>query len=278
VDGRVLTGTVIDPAALRALWDFSDPAGSERRFRERRSASADPQEAAVLTTQVARALGLQEQYAEAHAELDALTSAEGEVGTRAALERGRLLRDAGDPVAAATCFTRARVLADEGGRPGLGLDALHMLALLPEAPAEQERLTREALDVARASADPEAKRWVAPLLNNQGMVLHDAGDLAAALETFEEAVRVRNAQGDAAETAIARWMVGWTLRLLGRADEALALQQELARTNEEVGRPDPYVHDELALLHAERGEPDLAAHHERKAARLRRVSADRSRG
>nr|WP_281497465.1 tetratricopeptide repeat protein [Ornithinimicrobium sp. F0845] len=144
-----------------------------------------------------------------------------------------------------------------------------MLALLPDDPAEQERRTREALALARASSDPEVRRWVAPLLNNLGMTLHDTGDLVAALEAFEEAVRVRTAQGDAPETAVARWMVGWTLRLLGRTDEALAIQQALAHENEEADRPDPYVHDELALLHAERGEPDLAARHDREAARLR---------
>lgn len=263
---------MIDPAELRSLWDFSDPAGSEQRFRQRRSSCTDASDVAVLTTQVARALGLQGQYVEAHVQLDHLTTVEGEVGVRIALERGRLHRSAGEPDRAAVCFERARDLADRAGLPGLSVDALHMLAILPEDAAEQVRRHREALAVARASTDEEARRWVAPLLNNLGMALHGVDDLDAALAVFSEAVQVRRAAGEESEAAVARWMVAWTLRLLGRGGEALSIQQELAAENAAANRPDPYVHDELATLHAERGESDRSAHHRSEAARLRRLA------
>ena len=52
-----------DPAEL---WDFDDPAASEHRFRE----AAVGSDRAVMLTQVARALGLQEAYDAGHALLD----------------------------------------------------------------------------------------------------------------------------------------------------------------------------------------------------------------
>ena len=54
------------------LWDFSDPAASEERFRE---AADDDEHAghvrAVMATQLARALGIQGRWAEAFEVLDA---------------------------------------------------------------------------------------------------------------------------------------------------------------------------------------------------------------
>jgi hypothetical protein len=43
-------------------------------------------------------------------------------------------------------------------------------------------------------------------------------------------------------------MVAWTLRLLGRPDEALAMQRALKAELEAAGEQDEYVDQELALL------------------------------
>lgn len=56
---------------VRALWGWDDPAGSETRFREA-AAAASGTEREVLLTQMARALGLQDRFAEGHAGLDRL--------------------------------------------------------------------------------------------------------------------------------------------------------------------------------------------------------------
>jgi hypothetical protein len=86
-------------------WDFDDPAGSERKLREAADASTGAQRDAWMT-QVARALGLQGRFDEAHTVLDALGGADPEVDTRLALERGRLLRSAGEAPAARTHSNR----------------------------------------------------------------------------------------------------------------------------------------------------------------------------
>jgi tetratricopeptide (TPR) repeat protein len=122
-----------------------------------------------------------------------------------------------------------------------------MVALV--APAEeQQRLTAEALAVARASSAQAARDWDASLLNNLGMAHADAGDWSAALAAFEDALAARERIGDAARTRVARWMVGWALRNLGRTEEALAVQTALKAELEAVGEEDPYVDEELRLI------------------------------
>jgi tetratricopeptide (TPR) repeat protein len=231
---------VIDP---KPLWDFNDPVGSEGRFRAAAQGRPSP-EAEAWATQVARALGMQERYDEGHAVLDAIRSEAHEVRCRVALERGRLWRSAGDADAARPCFESAAELAPADS---LRIDAWHMLALVLPRP-ESTDLTHRALETARASAEPAARAWEASLLNNLGMEHADAGDFAAALPVFEQALAVRRTGGDAEAIRIARWMVAWSLRNLGRTDEALTIQRELAAELEAAGLDDPYVREELALL------------------------------
>jgi tetratricopeptide (TPR) repeat protein len=228
------------------LWDFDDPAGSEQRFRTA-AETAEGSDRLVLLTQVARALGLQERYDEGHAVLDHLSLADHEVATRAELERGRLLRSAGSPDEARPHFEAAARAARENGLEALHVDALHMVALVAP-PDQQQRLTEEALTVARGSEDPAARSWDASLLNNLGMVHADAEEWPAALARFEEALEARERIGEPGRTRVARWMVGWALRNLGRTDEALAVQTRLKAELEEAGEEDPYVDEELALL------------------------------
>ncbi len=232
-----------DPAEL---WDFDDPVGSEARFRAAAD-TAEGSERLVLITQVARALGLQERYDEGHAVLDQLSVDDDEVATRVSLERGRLLRSAGEADEARPHFEAAAAAARESGLEALHVDALHMVALV--APAEdQQRLTEEALAVARASSAQAARDWDASLLNNLGMAHTDNGDWPAALAAFEEALAARERIGDAARTRVARWMVGWALRNLGRTEEALAVQTALKAELEAAGEEDPYVDEELRLI------------------------------
>lgn len=244
---------------LDALWDFEDAPASEARLRSAADASDDPTERLILLTQVARALGLQSRYDEARTQLHRVETAardaevNAEVTVRLHLERGRLHRSAGDQAEADSCFTSAVDRAEREGLDGLRVDALHMLALLPESPHEQAALTRQAIDVARGSADERARRWEASLLNNLGMAQVDLGELDAALSTFREALVARRRTGSAREIQIARWMVGWALRLLGRSEEALAVQQDLKAELDAAGGRDPYVDEELALLSAPDG-------------------------
>ena len=231
---------------LRDLWDFGDPAGSEERFRALASASGEPG-ATRARTQVARALGLQGRYAEGHAVLDALDHSDAEARVRIALERGRLLRSAGDPGAARPHLEEAARLALGAGLEELEVDALHMVALVL-APADRLTAHQVALERSRAAAAPAARDWDASLLNNIGMEHADAGDHVGALVAFEEALAARERIGDAARTRVARWMVAWSLRNLGELDRAREMQLALKAELDARGEHDPYVDEELTLL------------------------------
>lgn len=234
-------------ADLRDLWDFEDPAGSEERFRRAAEEAVDDVARERALTQVARALGLQDRFAEGQAVLDALSGDDVEIAVRRELERGRLLRSAGGDETALPHFGAAADLARDAGLEELHVDALHMKALV--VPREKRlAATEEALAFARAAADPRARDWDASLLNNLGLIHADDGDLEQALEIFEDALAARARIGDPETTRIARWMVAWALRNLGRTDEALRMQRALKAEVEAAGRSDAYVDEELRLL------------------------------
>jgi len=237
---------MIDPTPL---WNFDDPSGSEQRLRAA-AEEAEGDDRLVLMTQVARALGLQERYDEGHAVLDHLSPTADEVSVRIVLERGRLLRSAGDPEGARSHFEAAAQTASSARLEALHVDALHMLALVAE-PAERDGIARRALDIARTSTDRAARDWDATLLNNLGLSQAEAGDFEAALISFEDALAARTRIGDPARTREARWMVAWALRHLGRRVEALMLQRHLRAELDASGLTDPHVDEELAILEAE---------------------------
>jgi tetratricopeptide (TPR) repeat protein len=239
--------TPLDPEALRAMWDVADPAGSAVRFAAARN-ELDPGSlrAWELATQQARALGLAGRFAEGHALLDDLQRAGADahpvVRARMALERGRLLNSAGNPAAAVPSFLAALPAAEAASRDDLAADALHMLAIAD--PGQESRWYAQGVQLAEASSDPSARRWLGPLHNNHGWALHDMGRYDEALVSFHAAFDAYRTTGDAESVRIAEWTIARGLRSLGRMDDALVIQRRLKAD----GPPDPYVDAELAIL------------------------------
>lgn len=233
---------------LRDLWDFDDPLGSESRFR---AAANDVSRRTLALTQVARALGLQGRFDEAEEQLAALDRRDPEVDVRVDLERGRIARDTGRSEAARGHFTAAATKAEDADLQEPLVDALHMLALVSDQP-ERDDAHQRALRVARRADDPAARRWEASLLKNIAMDHADAGDFELALPQFEAALDARRRlDPDPGRIVVARWMIAWALRNLGRDDEALVIQRDLKAELADRGQQDQYVDEELALL--ERG-------------------------
>jgi len=255
---------------LAPLWNFSDPAASEQRFRAA-LASARGDDVLILQTQIARTYGLRGNFARAREILDgiepALHSAGAEVRVRHALELGRSWASATHPDASQTpdakararaAYQRAFELAQAAQLDGLAIDALHMLAFVDTAPADQLKWGQRALALVETSPQPAAKAWEASLRNNVGLALHQLGRFDEALAQFQRALVLRERGTDAEATRIAHWMVAWTLRALGRADDALAIQLQLERECDAARAPDRYVYDELELLYRARGDADRA--------------------
>ncbi len=234
----------------RPLWNFTDPATSEQRFRDERArleAEAQRDQAAECRTQIARALGLQRRFDEAHRTLDeveAMTGLPDHVRVRLLLERGRVLNSSRRSGEARPLFEQACELASRCGEDDLAVDAAHMIAIVSKGDEAMEWNIR-ALAMAERSPCPRARRWAGSLHNNLGWSLHALKRFDEALEHFEAALAARIEQQDAAETLVARWCIARCLRSLGRLDEALVIQRDLHAAHEAAGSSDGYVCEEL---------------------------------
>jgi tetratricopeptide (TPR) repeat protein len=168
------------------------------------------------------------------------------------LERGRVLNSGGDPAAARPHFISALERAEAAGLDFLAADAAHMLAIV-EPPEAQVPWAERALRIAESSDDPRARRWIAPVTHNLGWTMHDLGRYDEALRYFEQALALREKQGDPEPIRVARWTVARCLRSLGRYEEALAIQRELREGGPGAGHIDEEI-AELQRLLAEPGD------------------------
>ena len=230
-------------------WNFDDPAASEAAFRQALAERPGADDALSLQTQIARTFSLRSRFAEAHAALDAiepqLAGAGAEPQVRWLLERGRTFRSSKLSERARPLFAEAAERAHGARLEALEVDALHMIALLETAPEAQLQWNRRALAVAAASADPTARNWDASLASNIGVSLHEAGRYDEALASFQSALAARERIGNAARTRVARRMVAWTQRSLGRHDAALAILHGLEAEYAATGGADGYVFEEI---------------------------------
>ncbi len=265
------------PLDLSSMWDFRNPALSEERFTAA-LATAAGDDALILRTQIARTWGLRGDFERARAilaEVEPLLAGAGaEPRVRHALELGRTHASPAHPKETQTdaakeagraCYMRALETAKTVGLDDLAIDVIHMMVMVDTAPEDQLRWNRAALALVEATTQPSAKRWEAPLRNNLGCAYWEMGRNEEALAEFQRALALREAQGNPVTIRIAHWMIAKTLRLLGRIDEALAIQERLEREWEAAGDSDTYVFEELALLHRARGEDALAAGYEARA-------------
>ncbi|TFD77766.1 tetratricopeptide repeat protein [Cryobacterium fucosi] len=237
----------VSQALLDSLWDFTDAEASARRFQQAADdAGRDEGGRAELSTQVARAFGLLGRFDDGLAALAAVQEATKQptdrLQARVALEHGRLLRSMDRPGDAVPFFTLAVRKAASAGAQFLALDALHMLAISDAG--HEEEWAAEGLALLDTATDARIQRWGVALHNNLGWFLHDSGRPEKALPEFEAALLAADTVGTHEQRHQGRWAVARCLRTLGRADEARALQLQLA-----AERPDDdYVLAELALL------------------------------
>jgi tetratricopeptide (TPR) repeat protein len=266
---------------LSTTWDFARPEVSEQRFRALQ-AGASPDDRAVLQTQIARSHGLRRQFAEARAQLAPVQAQLATLGAeprvRYHLELGRSWVSATHPpaeltpqarAAAREAYLEALSLALAVELDDLAIDAMHMLPFVETDPLLALQWNQQALALASASSQPAARRWEPSLRNNLGLDLHRLGRLDEALAMFQANLSVTERLGNPTRLRIAHWMVGWTLRGLGRHAEALAVQQRLERENDAAGTPDPHVYRELVELHTALGNQQQAAVYAAKGAALR---------
>jgi tetratricopeptide (TPR) repeat protein len=279
------------------LWDYNKPAGTEAKFREvlkTAETSGDSAYLAELKTQIARTLGLQQKFDEAHELLDevegglrqkragsALTLRSGSateaspslqqwenVKVRYLLERGRVFNSSKQKDEALPLFEEAWTIGLESGLDFYAVDAAHMMAIA--APAEQVmEWNQKALALAEKSSEPKARRWRASLYNNIGWDFFSQQKYDSALAMFEKAVPARIEQQQPTELRFAKWCVAKAQRMLGRLDPALAAQHALEVEWRESGEgEDGFVFEEIAECLLSKGDASAAKPYFAKAYEL----------
>ncbi|HNB51321.1 MAG TPA: tetratricopeptide repeat protein, partial [Anaerolineales bacterium] len=263
-----LIGEMMDTIlAFDTLWNYNDPAGTEQKFRAllpRAEAADDRSYHAQLLTQLARTLGLQRRFDEAHQVLDTvetmLTDDLETARVRYLLERGRAFNSSKHPDQARPLFLEAWERAKAAKEDFYAVDAAHMLGIVEKDQASLD-WNLQAIAYAEGSTSPRARNWLGSLYNNTGWTYHDMGEYEKALDLFERAVILRQQQGNAETIRIARWCVARCLRSLGRNEEALEIQLTLLKEGEETGTPDAYTHEELGELYLLTGDAEKARPH-----------------
>jgi tetratricopeptide (TPR) repeat protein len=244
------------------LWNYDQPAETEAKFRALLPEALKADDIgyrAELMTQIARTLGLQERFEAAHAVLDSvqilLPKAPKQAMVRYLLERGRVFNSSNQEERAMPLFAEAWEEAQKAGLDAYAVDAAHMLAI---ASPDEERLSwnLKGVELARSSADPKARRWLGSLYNNIGWNLFDQKQYDRALVMFERALAARVEEGKPKETAISKWCIAKTYRMMGQVDTAFAIQRGLVQEMESSSEArDGYVYEEFAecLLALKRG-------------------------
>lgn len=257
------------------LWDYSQPAETGQTFRQLLPTAENAGDVGYLIellTQIGRTHSLQRQFEAAHAVLDqaqALLTADFTIPhIRYLLERGRTFNSAGRKQEAHPLFVQAYELALAAEADFYAIDAAHMVAIAEPQPQAQIAWNLKAIVLAEKTADSHARDWLGSLYNNMGWAYHDMGQYEQALDIFQRALQFRLEQGKPEPTRIARWCVGRVLRSLNRVNEALAIQQQLQAESETRGKPDGYVHEELAECLLLLGQPAAARPHFGKAYEL----------
>ena len=251
-------------AELDRLWNFADPTGSERRFSElaRRARTEDGGAfLAEVLTQLARAQGLQGRFDDADATLAdaeaALGTADARGRVRLLLERGRVANTAGRGGRGRAEFLAAWDLARAADEEALAVDAAHMLGIV-EPPEVAWEWNERAMELARSSADPAARRWVGSLANNMGWSRHEAGDVDGAIALFAQSRDAVLADGRVDRARVGRWSIARCLRSRGDVEEALDAQQVLLAELDALGETDGYVLEEVAECLVALGRDDEA--------------------
>ncbi len=249
---KINEATMNNLPQLDTLWDFSNPAETETRFRELLP-TAQKQDAAYhaeLLTQIARTQGIQQKFNEAHATLDEvkplITDEMIVPKIRYYLERGRAYNSSGKKENASEQFHLALKLATKHGHDYYAVDAAHMLGISEQEKA-QLQWNLKAIKMAENSNDSKARKWLGPLYNNTGWSYHDMGQYDEALVLFKKSLTWREEQNDPQGTFIAKWTIGRTYRSLNRIDDALEIQMSLLEEIEAgTAQADGYVYEEIA--------------------------------
>jgi tetratricopeptide (TPR) repeat protein len=233
------------------LWDYDNPVSTETKFRELLPIAQDSNTTSYhvqLLTQLARAQGLQRKFEDAHHTLNKaqslLDTTDARTRIRYLLERGRIFNSSGEPAKARPLFLQAWELATSAHEDFYAIDAAHMIAIVE--PQAKKKWNLKAFEIADASSEKRTRRWRGSLYNNIGWDYFESKEYRKALEAFKRALQAREEAEQIPEIRTAKWCIAKTLRVLGRVNEAMEMQERLLEEHEKSGQQDGYVYEEMA--------------------------------
>lgn len=252
--------TVLD---FDKLWDYNAPEETEKKFRELLPDLKNQKDFKYrsaylqLQTQIARTLGLQMKFDEAHSLLDEIDPfLDDEFYTakiRYLLERGRTFRSSKQVERSRDLFLKAYELAVKHSEDNLAVDAAHMMGII-EPFEEAQRWNQTAMEIAESSDDKKANNWLGSLYNNTAWNFHDNNDFEEALKLFEKNVAWHTKKKSGQQLIIAKWSVARALRSLDKTDKAIKMQLDLLDEIKEKGlEKDGYIYEELGELNLIKG-------------------------
>jgi tetratricopeptide (TPR) repeat protein len=251
------------------LWALGEPAIVEQRFHEllpQAEVLSDKSEYLQILSQLALAQALQKKFADAHATLDyaetLLSPAYELARVRILLERARVYQQAGNIDQARVLFEQAFALSGQHTFDYHTINAAHMIAIVAATPEEKRMWNQRAIDLAIKAKDKRAREWLGSLYNNLGQNYMDMHQFEKALAAFEQALVYREQERYAPNIRVAKWATARAQRMLGRYDEALAIQQALLQQYDAIAKAGMYdmpmqlfaltrgwVYEELAELY-----------------------------
>lgn len=236
-----------------SLWNYNDPAATETKFREilpQIKESGNTSEYLQLLTQIARTLGLRRMFEDSHKLLDEvepqLNDSLPKARIRYLLERGRTFNSSGKISEASELFLQAFDLAVSAKEDDLAVDAAHMMGIV-ESGEKSVEWNEKAMEIAEASSDHKANKWLGSLYNNLGWTYFEMKQYERALDLFRKDAVWYEQNNVKNYVNVAHWSAAKTLRMMGKTEEALEEQLrllELFRKGE--ADEDGYVYEELA--------------------------------
>ena len=254
------------------LWNFGNPSETEKKFREllpMAESSHNLSYLAQLLTQIARALGLQGKFEDAHALLNkvkTMLSPDLKLAkVRYLLERGRVFNSSNHRDQALPLFTEASEFAQSIGEINLAIDAMHMVAIAMKDPKDQVEWNLKGIEM--TMKNEKSRGWLNAFYNNIGESYLVLKDFENARNYFHKLAELQREKKGEANMYTLKDEARAT-RLSGKAVEALEIIEPILRKLESEHLDDGWIREEMAENLEALGNPEEAKVHFIKAYQL----------
>ncbi|MEK6580289.1 MAG: hypothetical protein AABZ55_13775 [Bdellovibrionota bacterium] len=161
------------------------------------------------------------------------------------IEKGRLNILEKTPSQARILFSEAWNLAVNSNEDFFAVELTQLMAMIEPQKVQQEWIHR-GIEIAEKSKLAKAKSRLGTLYMTLGWKLYELRQFEKSTGLFERALKEFKNSEKKREAFIAEWSIGKVLRVLGKTEAALALQQRLLAELGLSGQRDGRLYEELA--------------------------------